>query len=875
MRETTVAILWKKGPGKGRMIVTHGTLHEARLVSGKGSCSGEVFDLADTGPVRIRLAVADANLGLGAKAARVAVEAGPASFAFFLRDVTARSPIWLPSLGVAVVPDADPRSYADVANAITGLGHASVADRISSEPEESFENACRRNRNEHVPTWLGLSRDARIFLVDYSPEFGYWGYVLPKRHSFTHRYFELHNEDGRPVEFVIGRGSACRFDITRRLEDGTLPILHSIQREDDMAYRLTAFATLEKQPLSPDAVRGTHWLAVYANTNGRMLTDAEKHEYETSLIGSEFDQAEQEVVCCLRVVVTNEGLVPRYAWFRTARFRGPATALAYDGEHGLSQFSSGRVYAVSRLNGAPMPQEEMAVLVAPGHAVCFEMVIPNQPVSRDRGLALASLDFDAHYRACRDYWRGKLESAARIEIPEAAVHERVQAGLLHCDLIACGQEPDGPVAATIGWYSPIGSESAPIIQFFDSMGWHKLAERSLDFFFTRQREDGFIQTYGGYQLETGPVLWTAGEHYRYTHDAAWVRRIQPHLLKACEYLLAWRNRNKRDDLRGIAYGLQEGKVADPEDFYHSFMLNAVSYLGIQRVGEMLAEVAPAESKRLLEEAAAYRDDIRRAYADAVARSPVVPLGDGSWRRSFPPWPEYTGPVSLYADGGTCFTHGAFGSRDSIIGAIYLPFCEVLDPAEPLSADLLQAHQELYTVANAALTQPYYCRHDWLHLQRGEVKAFLKTFYNQFTALQDRETYTFWEHYFHASQHKTHEEAWFLMQVRWMLYLEKGHELSLFPGIPRAWFHAGQAIRVDRAASYFGPLQFEAAMLPDGSAIRARLRCVGDRKPKQARFRLPHPLGKVPARVTGGLYDPSTESVLVPSFTGVADLELKF
>ena len=125
------------------------------------------------------------------------------------------------------------------------------------------------------------------------------------------------------------------------------------------------------------------------------------------------------------------------------------------------------------------------------------------------------------------------------------------------------------------------------------MGWHRLAERSLNFFLDRQHADGFIQNFGGYQLETGPALWTMGEHYRYTRDDAWVRRIQPKLLKACEYLLAWRGRNKKPALRGKGYGLLDGKVADPEDYFHSFMLNGLSYLGILRVSEMLRRVAPA------------------------------------------------------------------------------------------------------------------------------------------------------------------------------------------------------------------------------------------------------------------------------------------
>ena len=69
----------------------------------------------------------------------------------------------------------------------------------------------------------------------------------------------------------------------------------------------------------------------------------------------------------------------------------------------------------------------------------------------------------------------------------------------------------GPLLPTVGWYSPIGSESAPIIQFYDSLGYHQLAERSIQFFLDRQHDDGFIQTFGGYQLETGPLLWSVGD----------------------------------------------------------------------------------------------------------------------------------------------------------------------------------------------------------------------------------------------------------------------------------------------------------------------------------------------------------------------------
>ena len=36
--------------------------------------------------------------------------------------------------------------------------------------------------------------------------------------------------------------------------------------------------------------------------------------------------------------------------------------------------------------------------------------------------------------------------------------------------------------------------------------------------------------------------------------------------------------------------------------------------------------------------------------------------------------------------------------------------------------------------------------------------------------------------YRVSQHKTHEEAWFLMETRWMLYMEEGDTLSLLKTI---------------------------------------------------------------------------------------------
>jgi len=364
-------------------------------------------------------------------------------------------------------------------------------------------------------------------------------------------------------------------------------------------------------------------------------------------------------------------------------------------------------------------------------------------------------------------------------------------------------------------------------------------------------------------LETGAALWSLGEHYRYTRDEKWLRRIEPNLLRACEFLLAWRQRNQRPELVGQGYGLIEGKVADPEDPFRQFMLNGFACLGLQRVGEMLAKRNPRAAKRWAAVAAAWRTDLRKTLQQVMAESPVIPLGDGTWTPTAPAWAESRGPAALHVDGKPCNTHGTVTGRDSLIGPLYLILQEVVDAKEWLGECLLKTHHELFTLRNAGFSQPYYCRHDYAHVRRGEVAAFLKTYYTQFASLADRETYSFWEHYFGASPHKTHEEAWFLMQTRWLLWLEEGPTLRLLPAVPRAWLEEGKQITLRKVASYFGRL----TLTVNSNVAAGRISAVvkfhePDRQPAQVRLRLPHPCGLRATRWMGGEYDPQTETVLL-------------
>jgi hypothetical protein len=849
-----IAIQWASLPPKVEVTVTGAALTAKK----------------ETAPrARLELTLAGDGPRYGAGAALVTVASpGRETFTFFARDARRESPIWLPAYGVAITDAADARSYAEIAESIRARGLQTKLQQVASAPEASWREAAAFSRDVKVQTWLGLSRDIRLFAVGERLQ-----WIQPRLHG---QQIKVPEDNSQPVSysFLAGRGWGHADHMTRRLEDGVLPILHGELRDDEITYAYTAFTSLESTPLTASTVRGTHYLVADGYGGGHMFTKEQQAQFDALRVG-ETDRAE-ETVFYLRVRAVNTANVPRYAFFKNPYVERNAKRLwGFDPSTGFGTLAGGRVYYTSKLNGDPVRSREMAILLGPGEAATLEICIPHRPIPVARALRLREQNFAERHTECRAYWRKKLDAAAKMRVPEARFDEMIRAGLLHLDVITYGLEPAGTLTPTIGVYSPIGSESSPIIQFMDSMGWHDTARRSLTYFLDKQHEDGFIQNFGGYMLETGAALWSMGEHYRYTRDQAWVRSIAPKLVKACEYMRLWRARNLREDLRGKGYGMQEGKTADPEDPFRSFMLNGYSYLGFQRVGEMLRDIDPAESARWTKEAEEMKRDIRAALVEAMGRSPVVPLADGTWCPTVGPWVEYRGPLSLYADGGDWFTHGAMVSRDSLLGPLYLVFQEVLDPREPAAEFLLNFHNDLMTTRNAAFSQPYYSRHPITHLRRGETKPFLSAYYNTVAALADRETYTFQEHYYGASPHKTHEEAWFLMDTRWMLYMERGATLELLSGVPRQWLANGQRIELDRVASYFGPLSLRVESKVDQDRMVAEIECASGRHPSTIEIRLPHPTGARAVWVEGGTYDAPRERVRIENFTGKARVELGF
>lgn len=863
-------IRWKDAPGKGCIKVRNGNL--LRLKTSEGRIDLNNFNLKGNS---LQVFMADSHNDIGPNATVVTVELEKQkSFSFFLRDVQGEYPICIPNYGVAVLPIDDERDYSRVLHDVLIKKAFNKVDIINRGEEMSFEAAASLVRKMDVPIWLGIGRDMRIFELEDELETNNLEckMIRPRLSGTPVRIAESNNQD-LFYRYALGRGVGVRNNVKRSLDEGILPIYHTIMQDDDILYKTTSFVSYGSTDLTLENLKGTDFYISDKYSPGRVFTEEQKEKLKEK---EKSEDVQDDIILYSRTWIENSGNVPRYAWVKAPQVGNGNWKYFYDVKTGASAFSENRIFCISKINNQPMPNEEMAMLLLPGQKVCFEFRLSHTPISKEKASQLFSYSFDNKYDECKAFWHSKLEKAAKIRLPEPRIQNMISAGLLHLDLITYGKEPDGTLAANVGIYSPIGTESSSIIQFYLSMGWVDEAKRALMYFFETQQDNGLIANYSGYMVETGAVLWNVGEYFRYTNDTEWILKLMPKILKSCDYLMKWRDENKRKDLVGKGYGMIDGKVADPEDNFHQFMLNGYSYMGLKRIVEILDLLNKPEADKYNEELLQWRKDIKEALTTSLELSPVVPLGNGMWSPTAPPWTEAGSPRALCQTVGSFWSHGTFTIADGLLGPLYLVFCEVLDISDDVSKMLLDYHRELFYQGNSAFSQPYYSVHNWCQAKLGMVKPFLNTYYTTVAATADRQTYSFWEHLYKMTPHKTHEEANFLMDTRRMLYMENGDTLDVFKVIPRKWIQNGKEICMKNVNSYFGKLDIEMKSMLNDGIVNVDIECLDSKRlPSTVKVRIPHPEYQKAIKVEGGIYDPENETVIVNNFQGKALIRLYF
>ncbi|MEA4998537.1 MAG: hypothetical protein VB087_04020 [Candidatus Limiplasma sp.] len=543
--------------------------------------------------------------------------------------------------------------------------------------------------------------------------------------------------------------------------------------------------------------------------------------------------------------------------------------------------------------------------LAPYGVHTIDVILPYPSLSSAEDLqAISARSFDAELARVTRVWHALAARGAHIALPgETKLNAFASAVPWHVVMTAMRDLRTGYYMVPAGTYGygSCGNEASLQIRMLDYLGYHDYAEKYLETFIASQGQgsmdgnfrsnDGALvaNNYGGYSdnttslfaynLDHGYILTCLVDHYRLTGNRAWLARIAPTLVKACDYIFTERKATMVLDDQGEKvsyYGLMpHGHLEDNPEWRCWYAVNAHACGGILSSAEVLAEIAHPEAARIRLAALAYRGDIRESVTRAMGRSPAVPTGNGGYMPHVPTQAEIRGR-----------DWGWF--REVAYGPLHLVTGRVLDPDEDMTTWILRDQEdnlflsrdygravdrETHWFGRGGMTvQSNLLFNDLVYLQRDEPARAIRGLFNNFAQNLYRDVNCFSEHPItdfgkgFGPFFKTPDEAQFINNLRNHLIREDGQSLCLLQGAARGWFAPGQTLAFTGMATYFGRVSLRMAVQADGRQIDVHWDAQWRDTPRKLVLSLRTPDGLTPRKVLLGGADLGLEALACEKLT---------
>ena len=800
------------------------------------------------------------------------IRSNAGNFSFLPGEILEDQPIEIPDFGIYVRNRALTLSAADFRKNNTGKSR--IMDAVERRPEQTLENAKNHIHATRVALSFigvdsnnqkfGIAPDGHVVVGNNDPDSGKamqpkFGVYFDSTQSPT--IFE--NPDSSSGEILADWSPK-----QQELEEGWLPIIVTRWSNNELSFERTDYAVLPnmRDDLDESELRGDELALMISHlriANNSAVPQSAGYfikPWKPSHGGMPYGPVPATVANAWRTNVHED------------------CALVTEGDQ---EFAICYVDRHGRGSTSLLPEAgalRYGVVLKPGEKISVHAIIPGLPVPAPDAARLKGFDYDTLHRVTVKYWKDRLAEGMNAEIPDRHMQNLFNANLHHFLLVLTKdseRQEHYPNVAMLH-YGSIGSESSPILQAMDMRGMHRRVRSCLQAWLSTQgdskpegdyasKEGGFYHFWPIYTIDQGGVLWALAEHYLYTRDETWLRKVGPHIVAGCDFIIRERHRTMKPLPGGeppLYSGLAPaGCVADMRDWQYSFMLNAYFHLALKKSALVLHDVDPANAKRIASEADEYRNVIRRVLKECVAMSPVTRLLDNT---GVPTVPSYLGLRGLSTDVKDSVDPDARHAYayDATIGPFHLLKGEVLAPNEaevtwmlnyfedrlflfsPLKSrvDLSEMATDWFNQGGYEKLQPYYVHYQDAYLDRDQIPHFLRGFFNTLMSIADSMTLTFQEEldFSGAQPHKTHEEAWFFHQFRFLLVKEMGNDLFLARGTPREWLGQGKRIALRKAPTYFGEVSYAVLSDVDHGRIEAEVNPPVRQRPAHLYLRLRHP-----------------------------------
>lgn len=758
-------------------------------------------------------------------------------------DDLAGGPLFLPHLGLAVLPDTDTRDYATVAADQKARGSKTLYDRVAETPEQTWQNAWngvpRKKSDIYFP--LGLDGGRQRFRLDPNGSIRWRSndnYLKRMRGADTPR-LEL-EKSPLTLKFNLPDRPSHR-----TLDDESLPICTTTWDVDGIRVEQTAFVTplegTRAESPTPAADTFTVFIARFTFSN----TTAEAKIAKLPIAfggGPEFD----------KLRIDDDGLI-----WNDDHVRGHVEQQTPVAGGRLKSF--GELPARESVSIERKPQWTGPLASHESRAITLK--IPYVPLTEAREAdALKRLNFETERGAAAGYWRRRLDESAKLITPEPMLNEFYRSHAMHL-LVNCEREPNSERRfARVGsfGYGAYGNESVMMVVDLERRGYHREAQDCLDAWLHYQStvglpgsfasQDGVLYGAGGYEAggynqHHGWILWMMGEHYRFTRDRDWLQRAAPGIVKACDWIIRESARTKtRHELeRGL---LPAGSLEDIGDWWTWLSTSCYTWRGLDSAAWALEQIKHPDAKRIRKAADEYRATMLANFHKASELAPVVRLRDGT---AIPKIPSHVHRR------GRCFGWIC----ETLEGSIHLLITGAIDPHSREADWILQDYEDNLYISNQYGYMLKDFDKEWFgrggfsmqacllldvepYLYRDDVKHALRSLFNGEAVSYFPDVRMNTEHAaptladWRGDHFKSSDEANCAGWLRYLFVREQGDELLIGQAVPREWLAAGKQCGIEGTSTYFG----KTSVLYTGgeNEITARLDAPKRNPPKKIHLR---------------------------------------
>jgi hypothetical protein len=852
---------------EGNLRVYNGRLTSVRLWKGAlGDSAGvQHFRLNTNGTPKgllVNLVATEPSLPGSHDVSIVTLEAGERAFSFAVPDVE-KGPVYVPDFHAYVTMASDARSFSPL---VVKKGEK-IREKLEKEPEQTYERA-----SEEIPTLDPVERQGgRLYLplaADASWQkfaFEWGGNIAISKTATKAKGNELKRLEwaGDRISWRLGTGTTPHYrpaskDSKLSVLEDDLPVAIARWTTEGIEYTQEGFATLLSGPLSPADPRRSE------QTPAVLMLKLTAHNPGASSATANLwlatDPAE-------KVLLENGELVAAGGQLVRARIRSPESARAS--------------LATAPEGAKRLPGIHAEIPLGPGGEQTVFVELPFiLRLSADERTRLAQLNYDEERVRVVNYWREVTARAVPFDVPEARFVSFARAVIAHIRISATKDPKSGlyMVPAASYGYQVYANEAAFQCVMLDALGNHQMAAEYLETLVRLQGSKRFDGTFTGdqrdvyhgarvaadydytasqYNLDHGTVLWALGEHYFFTRDKAWLRRVAPGMKRAADWVVEQRKLTRLldGDERIPEYGLlPAGHLEDNDDWGHWFSVNAFAAAGMKRLAQALSDIEDPRAGHYGEEAASYTRDLREAVLRASRLAPVIRLRDNTYVPYVPTRPyqriRLFGPirVAYYSryPRKVLPTYRLSATREVLYGPMILLSMDIFHASEPLANWVLDDWEDNATMSSSlglfvhgwVDDQYWFSRGGMVfqanlqnpllvYLRRNEIPAAIRNLYNDFVSCYYFDVNVFTEEYRQWRSpsgpfYKIPDEAKFVNRLRDALVREDNDTLWLAAGVPRRWLAPGEKIELGDAPTYFGPVSYRIAGTAEGVVASVEL-----------------------------------------------------